>query len=70
MEENEARNLVFINVKNVEYLQPTKEWISVCTWWRMRNDSYSFLLETKTRLKVSGICGDPNNRTVLEVREY
>ena len=49
MGENEARDLVFINVKNVEYLQPTKEWISVCTWWRVRNDSYSLLLETKKR---------------------
>ena len=33
MKENEARNLVFINVKNVEYFQPIKEWISVRTWW-------------------------------------
>ena len=47
---NEATNLMFINVNNVEYLQPTKEWISVFTWWRMRNDSYSFLLEMKKRL--------------------
>ena len=30
MEENEARDLVFINVKNAGYLQPTKDWISVC----------------------------------------
>ena len=53
MEENEARDLVFINVKNVEYLQPTKEWISVCTWWRVGNDSYILLLETKKRLYVA-----------------
>ena len=30
MEENEERDLVFINIKNVEYLQPTEDWISVC----------------------------------------
>ena len=39
MEENEARDLVFINVKNVEYHPPTKDWISVC---KCVNDEHDY----------------------------
>ena len=39
MKENKARNLVLINIKYVEYFEFVKEWVSMCTWWRVSKDS-------------------------------
>ena len=39
MKENKVRNLVLINIKYVEYFEFVKERVSMCTWWRMSNDS-------------------------------
>ena len=50
VKENKARNLVLIKIKYVEYFEFVKEWVSMCTWWRVSNNSLSFLLETEKGL--------------------
>ena len=50
VQENKARNLVLINIKYVEYFEFVKERVSMCSWWRMSNDSQSFLLGTEEGL--------------------
>ena len=52
MKENKARNLVLINIKYVEYFEFLKERLSICTWWRMSNDSR--------------VCGCSNNKISIE----
>ena len=52
MKENKARNLVLINIKYVEYFEFVKERVSMCTWWRMSNDSR--------------VCGCSNNKISIE----
>ena len=52
MKENKARNLVLINIKYVEYFAFVKERVSICTWWRMSNDSR--------------VCGCSNNKISIE----
>ena len=51
-EEYEGRDLVFVDIKYIKDCMCGKQWKSVCTWWRMRNFSESFLLETEKRLQM------------------
>ena len=39
VKENKTRNLVLINIRHAEYFEFVKDRVSMCTWWRMSNDS-------------------------------